>query len=277
MSEREKAALRHKVLTLPITHEYPFDPEAKLLRCVGIKPSMLDIGANTGIYSAILEDLVGSENLYLFEPIPYLHQYLKRRFKKAHIFDCALSDSEGKKVIQVPYIDGKRYDTRSTFNIHIEPNQTGFDEIEVQLMPLDRIAEKIPFDSIGFIKIDVEGHELQVLNGAIETVTRFKPLMLVEIESRHHQFPITRIFSWFEEIGYKGYYLKPETFELLETVQFDADRDQNLEYLKLGNIIHYLNNFFFIHEASEKDFVVQVVAFLESEKRFVEPAAATNG
>ena len=81
-SEGEKAALRQRVLSLPITDKYPFSPEAKLLRAMGIKGAMLDIGANTGIYSALLEDIVGSDNLYLFEPLPHLHGYLKQRFKK---------------------------------------------------------------------------------------------------------------------------------------------------------------------------------------------------
>ncbi len=261
-------------MTLPVTTTYPFDIEAKLLRSIGVRPSvMLDIGANTGIYSAILEDMVGSENLCIFEPLPHLHHYLKQRFKKAQVFDFALSDKEGKQSIRVPYINGKRFDTRATFNSHTEPDQTGFDEIEVQFFPLDCIAKKAHFRSIGFMKIDVEGHELDVLNGATETITLFKPLILIEIEARHHQFPITEIFSKLESMGYAGYYVNPDGFELLGIAQFDSDRDQNQECLKSRNFIQYLNNFFFVHETSENDFVARAVAFLESEKRLVELGA----
>ena len=205
VTRKEKAALREKVMALPITSSYPFDVEAKLLRSIGIEPSvMLDIGANTGFYSAILEDIVGSANLHLFEPLPHLHQYLKQHFKKARVFDFALSDKEGSQSIRIPFIDGKRFDTRATLNRHVEPNQTGFDEIEVRFFPLDTVAKKAQFGPIGFIKIDVEGHELEVLNGGAETINRFKPLILIEIESRHHKFPIERIFSRIKGMGYKG-------------------------------------------------------------------------
>ncbi|MFT6890320.1 MAG: FkbM family methyltransferase [Halioglobus sp.] len=271
VAEREKEALRGKVMTLPITSEYPFDVEAKLLRSIGIERSvMLDIGANTGFYSAILEDVVGSENLYLFEPLPHLHRSLKQHFKKAHVFDFALSDKEGIQNIRIPFIDGKRFDTRATFNRHVEPNQTGFDEIEVRFFPLDTIAKNSQLGPIGFIKIDVEGHELEVLNGGTETITRFKPLILIEIESRHHKFPIEKIFSTLEALGYKGYYIDPEELELRHIARFVSDRDQNEEDLKSLNYIKYLNNFFFVHETLADDFIARTAAFLKSEKLLVE-------
>jgi FkbM family methyltransferase len=278
MAEKTKKTLRLKVSNVPITSKYPYDVELKFLRSSGINPSvMLDIGAHTGIYSSVLEDIVGYGNLYIFEPLPHLHQYLKQHFRKAHLFECALSDYEGKKLIRIPYINGKRFDTRATFNLHTEPNQTGFDEIEVQFNSLDFIARQIPLESIGLIKIDVEGHELEVIKGGIETITRFKPLILIEIESRHHKFPITEIFCELEKIGYCGYYMNPQTFELLETVEFVCDRDQNQEDLNSRNFISYLNNFFFVHKDSRNEFVRKAVAFLKSEKLLAEqPVAADN-
>ena len=107
MNEKEKAVLREQAITSPITADYPFDVEAKLLRSVVVESSvMLDIGANTGVYSTILEDIVGSQNLYIFEPLPHLHRYLKKRFKNAHVFDFALSDKEERRNIRVPFIGG---------------------------------------------------------------------------------------------------------------------------------------------------------------------------
>ena len=267
MAERKKAMLRKKVMTLPITSDYPFDVEIKFLRFLNLKSAvMLDIGANIGTYSAILEDIVESDNLYIFEPLPYLNKHLKQYFKKAHVFNYALSDKEGTQNIRVPYIENKRFDSRASFNLHTEPNQTGFDEIKVPLISLDNIIKKIHIDSIGFIKIDVEGHEIEVLNGGIETITRFKPLLLIEIETRHHKIPITEIFSRLEKMNYKGYYINSEKLTLLKTTQFDSDRDQNMEEFKCRNFHHYLNNFFFVHEASENDFVTKALDFLELEK-----------
>ena len=270
-NEREKAALRERAMTALVTADYPFDVEAKLLRSVVVESSvMLDIGANTGVYSTIMEDLVGSQNLYIFEPLPHLYRLLKNRFENAHVFNFALSDKEEKRNIRVPFIGGTRVDARATFNAHTESNQTGTDEVAVQLFSLDSFAKKARFESIGLIKIDVEGHELEVLNGGAVTICQFKPLILIEIESRHHQFPITEIFSKLESYGYKGFYLNPSEFTLFDVAKFNSDRDQNQMNLNAKDLFCYLNNFFFVHEASAEHFVSSTLEFLEREKQQVE-------
>ncbi len=195
-NSREKRKLQSEVSTLPLTEDYPYDPEAKLLRVIGIgRQPIFDIGANTGIYSAVLEDIVGSSNLYLFEPIPQLCQHLKARFPRAHVFELALSDHEGSQLLRVPIIKGKHFYTRATLNQHTEIDQTGSEEIEVQLAPLDSVIESLRIESLGLIKIDVEGHELEVIKGAADTISRFKPWILIEIESRHHQNSIWKVID----------------------------------------------------------------------------------
>lgn len=267
VNETEKAIIREQASSLPVTAEYPFDVEAKLLRSVVAQSSvMLDIGANAGIYSTIMEDVVGSENLYIFEPLPHLYRVLKKRFANAHVFDLALSDKDEIRNIRVPFIEGARVDARATFNSHTESNQTGSEELAVQLLSLDSFAKTANLKSIELMKIDVEGHELAVINGGVETITRFKPLILIEIESRHHQFPITEIFSQFEGLGYEGYYLHPSVFKLNNVAKFDGDRDQDQKNLNSKDLYHYLNNFFFVHEASAKAFVSRAREFLEREK-----------
>src|ERR671916_3151185 len=89
--QRRNPELRSRLRDLPLTPDYPFPVEAKLLRSVGVGPVMLDIGANTGIFSVLLEDVVGPANLYLFEPLPRLCTRLRRRFRRAQVFNPALS------------------------------------------------------------------------------------------------------------------------------------------------------------------------------------------
>lgn len=266
-AEREKVWLRQKVMDSPIGLDYPFDPEAKLLRAIGVAPAMLDIGANTGLYSATLEDLVGARNLYLFEPLPDLNRQLREKFKRARVLAWALSDHEGEQNIRVPYIAGERFDTRATLNFHSEPGQSGHEEIPVRVCTLDAAVRNLAIPAIGFVKIDVEGHELEVINGGTETLTRFRPLVLIEIEARHHHYPMTMIFARFKELGYHGYYVDPDTCALLDIADFDSDRDQQQEHLRSGNVNRYLNNFFFVHTGSEASFVAAAKSFLESEKR----------
>jgi FkbM family methyltransferase len=268
LADKEKTRTRERVMNRPISPDYPFEPEAKLIGALGLGGRVaLDVGANTGLYSTILERIVGPGNLYIFEPLPHLHADLKRRFAKAHVLDIALSDRQGIEQIRVPYIGGKRYDTRASLNDHAEANQTSFDAIDVKLSSLDAFVKRVGIDAIGFIKIDVEGHELQVVAGASETIARLHPLLLIEIETRHHRFPISEIFARLETMGYRGHYIDPASFELLPVAQFDSARDQKPADLEAKAYLRYLNNFFFVHETEERDFVAKVVRFLDAEKR----------
>jgi hypothetical protein len=106
-----------------------------------------------------------------------------------------------------------------------------------------------------------------VVEGAAETIARLHPLLLIEIETRHHRFPISEIFARLETMGYRGHYIDPASFELLPVAQFDSARDQKPADLEAKAYLRYLNNFFFVHETEERDFVAKVVRFLDAEKR----------
>lgn len=266
-AETEKKNLRQALSTMPLSSDFPFDVEAKLLRSLNVRPSMLDIGSNTGFYSAIMEDIIGPENLYLFEPLPHLNKFLRRRFKGSKVLNLALSDRQGTELITMPYINGQRLDTRASLNCHTEEGQTGSRQIEVKLRRLDDVAEDVGWSQIGFIKIDVEGHELEVINGGLETIRQFKPLILVEIELRHHPFSITEVFSRIEAMDYRGFILDPENFRVLKTSEFNPQVHQNQNYLASKQLGRYLNNFFFVHKSSEDDFLGKVEFFMDQERQ----------
>ena len=60
---------------------------------------------------------------------------------------------------------------------------------------------------IGFIKIDVEGHEKNVIIGASKIIMRNKPVLLVEIEEKHTQDKVINIINFIKTYGYKSYFL----------------------------------------------------------------------
>jgi len=53
--------------------------------------------------------------------------------------------------------------------------------VEVPLKRLDSVVEKLRLKRVNAIKIDVEGAEIQVLKGAVKTITRFKPFIVIEV------------------------------------------------------------------------------------------------
>src|SRR5262249_42138055 len=70
-----------------------------------------------------------------------------------------------------------------------------------------RRLDDYDFHAVTFIKIDVEGHEREVLEGGRETIVRERPLLQIEIEQRHHDDSIDSVFSLVAGLGYEAYYL----------------------------------------------------------------------
>jgi hypothetical protein len=97
------------------------------------------------------------------------------------------------------------------------------------------------FDGVSFVKIDVEGHELGVLEGAAETIRRHHPVILMEIEQRHATRPIAEVFDWLAAAGYDAYFIDGSVRPI---AHFSYDRHQ-AEPLA-GSTSKYVNNFFFV-------------------------------
>ena len=77
--------------------------------------------------------------------------------------------------------------------------------MDVQLRPLDDFG----ITGVDFIKIDVEGHEVEVLKGAAQTIEQSRPVVLTEVKGEH----LETVSAWFRARDYKHYSLD-EVFEL---------------------------------------------------------------
>ena len=72
------------------------------------------------------------------------------------------------------------------------------EEVEVDVTTLDQHA----LTNVGFIKIDVEGHELAVVKGAAETLVRECPNLLIEANSHHYPNAVSEIHRFLAGLGY---------------------------------------------------------------------------
>jgi len=203
-----------------------------------------DIGVNKGSYLYQANQFIPEENIYGFEPHPVLYKKIKYLFPKAQVFNLALSDVQGVLKFKVPYI-GKRESTgRGTLNINYkEPEETSCKIFDVQVDTLDNFIEKHKVGKLDFLKIDVEGAELNVIKGGRNSLLKFKPVMLVEAEERHHNNLVWNIIQPILELGYKVFYLDRETIELKP---FTQETPLRQDISEMNNKEEYINNFIFL-------------------------------
>lgn len=161
------------------------------------------------------------------------------------IEEIALSDSSGSATMRVP-------DKRSMLStIEVQNTLDGappFTTVGVARRRLDDYE----FKSVGLIKIDVEGHERSVLEGARATLERERPTVLVEIEERHNPGALAATFALFADLGWEGFWLMGS--HLKSTRQFDPRTYQQASNLDgLGRRAGtYINNFIFMPPESIK-------------------------
>ncbi|MEM1546066.1 MAG: FkbM family methyltransferase, partial [Candidatus Methanomethylicia archaeon] len=74
----------------------------------------------------------------------------------------------------------KLYLSRYSFQHSLVFNEANT-SINVQLATLDDLVESLKLQRVDFIKIDVEGYEVEVLKGMINTLTMFKPVIVMEV------------------------------------------------------------------------------------------------
>lgn len=144
--------------------------------------TIIDIGANFGFHSLEFADLVGeSGNIFSFEPQRLVYyQLCANIILNGHhnIFahNIALGCEQGKTIIEVP-----DYYSETTINIgdvHVSSESSPCRGAPIEMKKLDWFG----FDNVAVIKLDVQGFEPFVLDGAIDTIQKNCPHIFVEIE-----------------------------------------------------------------------------------------------
>ncbi len=159
--------------------------------------TFIDVGAHIGSVIAAVLHHAPSIGVIAFEAIPEKADNLKRRFPKAKIYTCALSESEGKASF---FIDTQRSGYSSLGKIE---NKKSTVEITVPLKKLDSIVSSNQVDAV---KIDVEGAELGVLRGSENLITANHPVIMFEsAPTADNGLGYTKeaLWQWFAGRGYE--------------------------------------------------------------------------
>lgn len=165
-------------------HEWEYFMQQYIMRYASKDAISLDVGANIGVHAITMAKY--SKRVIAFEPQPHVAQILRENvghFGNVEVREVALGDTEN--------------------DVYLEPAGDNVGNVAVSATRTARKATQITLDSldfgpdvIGLMKIDIEGYEPQMLKGAMETIRKHKPVILLE--------DFVRSRSALEAIGYKS-------------------------------------------------------------------------
>ena len=216
-------------------------PELRVLRqFVDPQRDSIDVGANLGVHSYFLARW--SRHVYTYEPNPELAAFLEQsRAGNVTLSPLALSDRAGSATLAVPLIGNEAVDPYASLEERVALLSAAGAKVrrhEVETQPLDALDHT----NIGFITIDVEGHEEAVIEGATETLRRERPALLIEIVQQHTNSDVRDVLRRITSLGYRGSFLEGGTLRPLEEFSVEEHHARPFVDSRAGP---YVENFFF--------------------------------
>ena len=237
------------------------EPELRILKHV-CDPSRaaVDVGANVGIYTYFLRR--HSRRCYAVEPNPALVDVLKRSFgHSVEILPLALSDQTASVQLRLPTIDGTADHGRATIEDANRLDRHDRTLIDVRTTRLD----DLDLGAVGFIKIDVEGHEMAVLNGGRVLLARDRPVLLIESEERHKPGAIGELFAFLGERGYRGFFRLEGRLCPVDTFKTSVhQRPENVGDYGVIPDRTYINNFLFLPNRPDRAHLMSRLGLVEA-------------
>lgn len=225
----------HRVVPLETLNffDYEKSDSAMIERLILDGDVFFDIGANIGWYSLCVALTHRAAKIYSFEPIPKTYSYLESNIKLNHLanvtaFNFGFSDRRGQCDFYI-YEEGSG--NASSVNVS---DREDIQVCQSELRTLDDFTADTR-TKVDFIKCDVEGAELLVYRGGLQTIKRDKPIVFSEILrkwSTKFDYNPNEIFDLFHAQGYQAFTVK----------------DGFLEVFSQMNEFTVETNFFFLHK-----------------------------
>jgi FkbM family methyltransferase len=194
--------------------ETPHEPEMDVIpHLIGSGGIALDLGANFGLYTRLLSNIVGpSGRVHAVEPVPGTFDVLQSnvrqlRLSNVTVHNTAVTDCERLVTMAVPkYVEGGEnlYEARVIDADAVAEDRT----VSVEAKPLDELFGRL--GRIDFVKCDVEAHELRVLRGATEILRVHRPAWLMEVsgDPADRESSAAGVFDVMSKWGYRPFQLE---------------------------------------------------------------------
>lgn len=221
------------------------EPELWLIRHF-VEPgtTALDVGASIGIYAAEMARYAGK--VMAFEANPAVAAFARRvAARNVEVINMALSSRAGRTTLRIPRSrTGKAIGELATIQPRDPPHASDDDIVEVGMKRLDEMG----ILNCSFIKIDVEGHEEAVLDGAATLIAAQRPVLMIELDETLNKGALARLTARYAALDYRPFFLS--NGKLHPIAEFDPARHQNGANLKPRHKLppgrEYINNFVFV-------------------------------
>jgi FkbM family methyltransferase len=217
----------------------------------------IDIGAAGGIYTLAL--LPYSNRIVSFEPridgVCDLVEMARVLHLPIQVEKIALSNHEGKAEMRMLLCDLGR-STIAPENSLLDPDGSPTQSTWVTKKTLDSYC----FTKVGFIKIDVEGHEKSVLEGSAKTIESNRCNLLIEMEERHCRGVVQSVKELLQSKFYEGYFIDGNEIVSMELLNLATHQNpENIggwkeKWRRKGK---YINNFIFVPKEKKDEFLLK--------------------
>lgn len=156
---------------------------------------VIDAGANWGVHALYLAKLVGKEGrVHAFEPHPEVVEELRwhveaNELSQVTIHQCGLFSSTG----SINFALG--HQAKTSHITQTGQDNTGLRLVEVKSDTLDAVVRSQSIPKIRLIKVDVEGAESELLKGAVETIKRDRPYLVVELHTPEQDLAVAAFLT----------------------------------------------------------------------------------
>jgi FkbM family methyltransferase len=162
-------------------------------RLCDVNEVAIDVGANVGLFSYAMSKKF--KTVVAFEINAELTKHLENLgLPKIQIINKGLSSETGKATLYIPVLNGFPLLGWASLKPGNCPDTAIHTEKAVEITTLDSFQ----FECVSLIKIDVEGHELEVLKGARQTLAQHRPVVLVEVKAQN----LERVTEFFAGLNY---------------------------------------------------------------------------
>jgi len=194
------------------TGDYDNEEVASCLRLLEADSVVLDVGANVGFWTVPLAlRLAGRGQVLAFEPLPGNSCRLRDNValndvgRAVSIHAIGLSDRPDTTEISLRE-DFAMGSATGNAAIVIDESDRQFRCATIQVDTLDRVFDSLQIPRLDFIKLDIEGHEDKFLAGAVKVLSRFRPILFVEVNAQYYErrgLAVDAVFqSWLDSNRY---------------------------------------------------------------------------